>query len=166
MNENLQVQTLEIGVWLSYQGRSALRYRYNFSYDPEEIDRIMFDDPQAKDGLTQAVSMISQALTHTIKLNLGMQPLDLNAFRKLDGVMLSFYEQNLAQPEEPKEESKTAMSQNRPTTSNSGKSAQTIDSPGKAFIKACSEALFMGVANCIKQEVSLAQSIRQNMHPV
>lgn len=48
----------------------------------------MFDDQQTKDGLTQAVSMISQALTNTIKLNLGLQPLDLNTFRKLDGVML------------------------------------------------------------------------------
>lgn len=34
-----------------------------------------------------------------------------------------------------------------------------------AFIKACSEALFFGVAHCIRQELTLANSIRENLHP-
>ena len=38
--------------------------------------------------------------------------------------------------------------------------------PGKAFIKACSEAIYLGVAHCIKQESSLAMSIRENLHPI
>ena len=39
------------------------------------------------------------------------------------------------------------------------------NAPGKAFVKACSEAIFFGVAHCVKQESSLAASIRQNLHP-
>ena len=35
-----------------------------------------------------------------------------------------------------------------------------------AFIKACSEAIFFGVAHCIKQESSLALAIRENLHPI
>jgi len=36
--------------------------------------------------------MIGEAITHTLKLNMGDQPLDIEAFRKLDGVLLKFYE--------------------------------------------------------------------------
>ena len=59
------------------------------------------------------------------------------------------------------------MSNARPGTTNSaGEGAGMTDSPGKAFIKACSEAIFMGVAHCISQKTLVASSIRQNLHPV
>mmetsp|Transcript_42840 Transcript_42840/g.56626 ORF Transcript_42840/g.56626 Transcript_42840/m.56626 type:complete len:117 (+) Transcript_42840:543-893(+) len=109
--------------------------------------------------------MISEAITHTIRLNLGSQALNLDAFRKLDGVLLKFYEQNLMQKNEVREESKTPMSMGRPGTQDSMKTNSAVDSPGKAFIKACSEAVFFGVAHCVKQESSLAASFRQNLHP-
>ena len=64
-----------------------------------------------------------------------------------------------------REESKTPMSVGRPGTQESVKTAQDSNAPGKAFIKACSEAIFFGVAHCIKQESSLGASIRSNLHP-
>jgi len=44
IGDNPQSETVRINVFLNYQGRSALRYRYNFSFDPEEQERILFDD--------------------------------------------------------------------------------------------------------------------------
>lgn len=39
--------------------------------------------------------MISTAITETLKMNLGNDALDLEAFNKIDALLLSFYEQNL-----------------------------------------------------------------------
>ena len=57
------------------------------------------------------------------------------------------------------------MSVGRPGTQDSVRTHPESNAPGKAFIKACSEAIFFGVAHCVKQESSLAASIRQNLHP-
>lgn len=71
IGDDPKCETVKIGVWLNYQGRSALRYNYNFAFDPEEQERMLFDDQTAKSGLTQAVNMIGEAITHTVRLNLG-----------------------------------------------------------------------------------------------
>ena len=71
IGDDPKCETVRIGVWLNYQGRSALRYSYNFAFDPEEQERMLFDDQAAKSGLTQAVNMIGEAITHTIRLNMG-----------------------------------------------------------------------------------------------
>lgn len=92
IGDNAQLETVRISVFLNYQGRSAMRYRHTFAFDPEEQDRLLFDDQAAKQGLSQACSMIGEAITHTLKTNMGDQPLDIDAFRKLDGVLLKFYE--------------------------------------------------------------------------
>jgi hypothetical protein len=52
----------------------------------------------------------------------------------------------------------------RPTSSESSKPSSK-PCPGKAFVKACSEAIFFAVAHCIKQDSTLAMSIRNNLHP-
>ena len=109
--------------------------------------------------------MICNEITETLRLNLGSDALNLDAFRRIDASLLQFYEQNLHQEEENAEESKAPGG--RPTSSESHKTSAVLKaSPGKAFIKACSEAIFFGVAHCIKQEATLAQSIRENLHPI
>ena len=148
IGDNLQLETVKISVHLNYQGRSAMRYRHTFAYDPEEHDRMLFDDQAGKTGLTQACSMIGEAITETLRQNLGDMPLDLDAFRKLDGVLLKFYEQNLATTATSSEAAREEV-KSRPGTAASIDTTQQ-SSPGKAFIKACSEAVFFGVAHCIK----------------
>lgn len=44
IQDNPQTETLQISVYLTYQGRSALRYKHTFAFDTEEQDRMMFDD--------------------------------------------------------------------------------------------------------------------------
>ena len=92
VGDNLQCETIRISVHLNYQGRSAVRYRYNFSFDPEELERILFDDQATKTGLKQGINMIGEAITETLRMNLGSMALDIDAFRRLDGILLQFYE--------------------------------------------------------------------------
>ena len=125
--ESSSTETLRIDVYLTYHGRSGLRYQYYFSFDPEEQNRILYDDQASKTGFSQAIDMINNAVTETIRANLGFSGLDLNAFRKLDGVLLKFYDQNLSSGSDPeaapREENKTAMSNVRPGTQNSAAEA-------------------------------------------
>jgi len=113
--------------------------------------------------------MICNEITETLRLNLANDALNLDAFRRIDASLLQFYEQNLHQEDEnaATEEQKQANG-GRPTSSESIKSssAKVKASPGKAFIKACSEAIFFGVAHCIKQEATLAMAVRDNLHPI
>jgi len=90
--DNPLCETLRISVFLNYQGRSSLRFKYNFSFDTEEQDRFLFDDPAAKTGLSQGVQMIGNEITETLRLNLGSDALNLEAFRRIDASLLSFYE--------------------------------------------------------------------------
>lgn len=109
--------------------------------------------------------MICNEITETLRLNLGSDALNLDAFRRIDASLLQFYEQNLHQEEENAEEAKGAAG--RPASSQTDRTSGALKaSPGKAFIKACSEAIFFGVAHCIKQEATLAASIRENLHPI
>ena len=116
--------------------------------------------------------MICNEITETLRVNLGSDPLTLDAFRKIDGCLLQFFDKNLSAPEgdaeAPAEEVKaTGKPGARPTSSESVKTNSAVRSQkGMAFIKACSEALFLGVAHCIKRESTLATSIRENMHPL
>ena len=95
MADNPQCETLKISVFLNYQGRSALRHRHTFAFDTEEQERLLFDDPAAKSGLNQGVNMICNEITETLRLNLGSDALNLDAFRRIDASLLQFYEQNL-----------------------------------------------------------------------
>ena len=36
--------------------------------------------------------MIGDAITETLRMNLGSMALDIDAFRRLDGILLQFYE--------------------------------------------------------------------------
>jgi hypothetical protein len=38
--------------------------------------------------------------------------------------------------------------------------------PGIAIIRACSEALFFGVASCFSNDSSIADAIKTNLHPM
>ena len=58
-----------------------------------------------KSGLSQAVDMIGGGITETLKMNLGQEPLDLDALTKVDGYLLRFFEQNL-RPQQDSEERK------------------------------------------------------------
>ena len=44
-----------------------MRYRHTFAFDPEEHERFLFDDQGAKQGLSQACSMIGEAITDTLR---------------------------------------------------------------------------------------------------
>jgi len=87
-----QCESLKINVFLTYQGRSALRYSHNFAFDPEEVNRFLFDDTASKSGLNTGVSMIGKEITETLRMNLGSDPLDIEALRKADAVLLLFYQ--------------------------------------------------------------------------
>ena len=50
--------------------------------------------------------MICNEITETLRLNLGSDALNLDAFRRIDASLLQFYEQNLHQEEENAEEAK------------------------------------------------------------
>ena len=43
--------------------------------------------------------MITNELTETLRVNLGSDPLTLDAFRKIDGCLLQFFDRNLASAE-------------------------------------------------------------------
>ena len=100
--------------------------------------------------------MICNEITETLRLNLGSEALNLDAFPKIDASLLQFYEQNLQQPEDPEEAKDKPATGNRPNSQESAKPVVGKASPGKAFIKACSEAIFFGVAHCIKDDATLA----------
>ena len=89
--DNPQCETLRISVFLNYQGRSALRFKHNFSFDTEEQDRFLFDNPATKSGLSQGAHMIGNEITETLRLNLGSDPLNIDAFRRIDASLLNFY---------------------------------------------------------------------------
>ena len=92
IGDNSACETLKISVFLTYQGRSALRYKHTFAFDSEEQERLLFDDPAAKAGLNQGVNMICNEITETLRLNLGNDALNLDAFRRIDASLLQFYE--------------------------------------------------------------------------
>ena len=98
--DNPNCETLKISVFLTYQGRSALRHKHTFAFDTEEQDRLLFDDVATKAGLSQGVNMINNEITETLRLNLGNDALNLDAFRRVDASLLQFYEQNLQQHDE------------------------------------------------------------------
>ena len=52
--------------------------------------------------------MISTAISETLKMNLGNDALDLEAFQKIDALLLQFYEQNLQTAADTTEETKAA----------------------------------------------------------
>ena len=58
--------------------------------------------------------MICNEITETLRLNLGSDALNLDAFRRIDASLLQFYEQNLHQEEDNGEEAKGAAG--RPTS--------------------------------------------------
>lgn len=95
IGDNPNSETLRISVFLSYQGRSCMRYKHNFAFDTEELDRFLFDDPTSKSGHLQGVQMISNEITDTLRLNLGSDGLNAEAFSKIDASLLKFYETNL-----------------------------------------------------------------------
>ena len=64
--------------------------------------------------------MVCNEITETIRINMGQDPLNLPAFRRIDASLLSFYEQNLAQPEVEGEEGVNA-SDRRPNSQESVK---------------------------------------------
>lgn len=167
--DNPQIETLRISVFLTYQGRSALRHQFNFGFDPEELDYFLFDDPVNKAGLANGVSVIGNELTETLRMNLGMDPLNLAAFGKIDATLLQFYHKNMAPSEEAEAEEEAkqaAASAKRPTSSQSSTIPVRKARPGLAFVKACSEAIFFAVGACLRREQSLASSIKDNLHPV
>ena len=143
-----------------------------FAFDTEEQARFLYDDVASKTGLNQGANMICNEITETLRINMGQDILDLDAFPRIDACLLQFYEANLAAPineeEKAAEESKKPTTPNnaRPTSNESLRSQSLANKTGMAFIKACSEAIFLGVAHCIKQEQSLALSIRENLHPL
>ena len=94
--------------------------------------------------------MISTAISETLKMNLGNDALDLDAFQKIDALLLQFYEQNLQAAEGATEETKAAETGKRPSSNESIRSNTVQASPGMAFVRACSEALYFGVALCLK----------------
>lgn len=49
---------------------------------------MMFDDQANKTGLNTGVSMICNEITETLRLNIGADALDLDAFRKIDASLL------------------------------------------------------------------------------
>ena len=93
--DNPQCETLKISVFLNYQGRSSIRHKHAFAFDAEEQDRLLFDDPADESGLNQGINMICNEITETLRLNLGSDALNLDAFSRIDPSLLQFYEQNL-----------------------------------------------------------------------
>jgi hypothetical protein len=76
IQDNPSLQTVKIGVFLNFQGRTALRYQHYFSFDTEEHDLILYDNQGEKIGLTNAVSMIN-SISETLKLNIANDALDV-----------------------------------------------------------------------------------------
>ena len=91
LNDNPATQSVAISVYLTYKGRSKLRYRHTVSYDAEEQDLVLYDNPEQKTGLKQGCGMISNEITETLRLNVQNEPLNLHALEKIDAILLSFY---------------------------------------------------------------------------
>ena len=91
LNDNPATQSVAISVYLTYKGRSKLRYRHTVSYDAEEQDLVLYDNPEQKTGLKQGCGMIGNEITETLRLNVQNEPLNLHALEKIDAILLSFY---------------------------------------------------------------------------
>ena len=175
IQDNPAIQTVKIGVYLTYQGRTSLRYQHLFSFDSEEHELILYDNQPEKSGLTNAISMINTGISETLRLNIANDPLDVNTFEKVDAVLMQFYNQNLNAQGDPditaevaSQNTQTNKSQNRPLSSEAKSSAPQGDkrSPGLGLMRAISEAIYLAVAACMKSGTGSARSIRDNLHPL
>ena len=65
-----------------------MRYQHLFSFDAEEQDLILYDNQAEKMGLENAISMITNGISETLRLNIASDPLDVNAFEKIDALLM------------------------------------------------------------------------------
>jgi len=66
--DNLNHQSIEINVYLIYQGRRELRHTHIFTYDDCQItaENLMWDDPDNKCGLTKSIDFINNEINKTL----------------------------------------------------------------------------------------------------
>ena len=88
LSDNPATQSVKIGVYLTYKGRTCLRYKHTVSYDMEEQDLILFDDQEQKTGMNKGCGMISNEMTETLRLNVANEPLNLQSLEKIDAILL------------------------------------------------------------------------------
>ena len=120
--------------------------------------------------------MITNGISETLRLNIASDPLDVNAFEKIDALLMQFYNQNLnpqgadepANADVASQNTQTNKSQARPSSGEQLKSQAGNDkrAPGLILMKAISEAIFLGVAHCMKRGDKVADSIRDNLNPL
>lgn len=91
LGDSTATQSVKISVFLTYKGRTSLRYKHTVSYDEQEHDLILFDNQEQKSGLVQGCGMISNEITETLRLNIQNEPLNLQSLEKVDAILLSFY---------------------------------------------------------------------------
>ena len=57
---DLTVETLQIDVYLQYQGVERCFFNYIYTYNESEVDKLTWDDEEGKTGMTRACSIINQ----------------------------------------------------------------------------------------------------------
>ena len=175
LNDNTAAQSVRINVFLTYKGRTSLRYKHIVGYDNEEHDLLLFDNHEQKSGLNQGCGMISNEITETLRLNIQNEPLNLASLEKIDAILLSFYKQNLSRPEsalggdvasheETKISDKGKPSSSHKVASETGMPDLSGKSPGYALIKGVSEAIYLATATCMA-EGQVGNAIYENLHP-
>ena len=57
---DLSIETLQVDVFLQYQGIERCFFSYIYTYNESEIPNLTWDDEEAKTGMTTACSIINQ----------------------------------------------------------------------------------------------------------
>jgi hypothetical protein len=97
LNDNPNIQSIKLNVYLTYQGQSRLANTVVFAYDEDEKNHFLFSQPETKSGLQASCNMITKTFTAVLRDNLGNEPLTSDALMKMDTILLGFFRQNMAQ---------------------------------------------------------------------
>ena len=62
VQNQLNKYTLKIDVFLNFKGRSSLRYQHTYAFDPEEWDKMLYDEA-GQTGLKTAIKLINTEIT-------------------------------------------------------------------------------------------------------
>lgn len=85
----LSIETLQIDVYLQYQGIERCFFSYVYTYNESEIDALTWDDEEEKTGMTNACAIIN-------KLSDQLAEKDIYQYKKID-TFLQGYAQRKAE---------------------------------------------------------------------
>ena len=103
----------------------------------------------AAGSIKTALNLINKDINQALAANFGSDPLDLEALERANSVLLQLYISQIYKGQQSATEEKI----------------MDFSGPGMNIIRACSEALYYGVASCFSNEMPIHHAIRESLHP-